>query len=187
MAERVCPVWIGYLLASPVRKLFQDPEKILRPLVKENMRVMDIGSAMGFFSLPLAGLVGRKGRVFPVDMQEKMLRKLRERAARAGLIGRIETRICRQDSLMVADLKGTIDFVLAFAMVHEVPDKERLFGEIFEAMNSEGRLLVAEPSGHVTTEDFDETVRIAESKGFQSLPAPSISRSISRIFIKRPI
>ena len=29
MAEHVCPVWVGYFLASPLRKLYQDPRKIL--------------------------------------------------------------------------------------------------------------------------------------------------------------
>jgi len=55
MAEHhLCPVWIGYLLASPVRKLSQNPRKILGPYVNEGMTVADIGCAMGFFSLPLA-------------------------------------------------------------------------------------------------------------------------------------
>ena len=27
MAEHVCPVWVGYLLASPLRKLIQNPRK----------------------------------------------------------------------------------------------------------------------------------------------------------------
>ena len=29
-AGRVCPVWIGYLLLSPLRKLRQHPERILK-------------------------------------------------------------------------------------------------------------------------------------------------------------
>ena len=56
MAEHhVCPIWVGYLLASPVRKLvWENPDKILKPYVNEAMTVADIGCAMGFFSLPLA-------------------------------------------------------------------------------------------------------------------------------------
>ena len=52
MAEDVCPVWVAYLLASPLRKLLQNPERILAPCVHEGMTVVDIGCAMGFFSLP---------------------------------------------------------------------------------------------------------------------------------------
>ena len=70
MAKRVCPVWIGYLLASPIRKLFQNPKKILYHYVKEGMMVLDIGCAMGFFSLPLSEMVGSKGKVICVDVQK---------------------------------------------------------------------------------------------------------------------
>jgi len=51
MAEHRCPVWVGYFLASGLRKLLQNPVKILSPYVKRNMTVLDIGCAMGFFSL----------------------------------------------------------------------------------------------------------------------------------------
>ncbi len=51
------------------------------------------------------------------------------RAKRAGLSQRIEARVCRQNSLEVSDLANRIDFVLLFALVHEVSDKEKLFSE----------------------------------------------------------
>jgi len=51
MAKRVCPVWVGYLLASPIRKLFQNPQRILSPYVENGMKVLDVGCAMGFFKI----------------------------------------------------------------------------------------------------------------------------------------
>jgi hypothetical protein len=46
MAHRVCPWWIGYLLASPLRRwLGQDPAKILSPYVREGMTILEPGSA----------------------------------------------------------------------------------------------------------------------------------------------
>ena len=122
MAEDVCPFWVGYLLASPIRKLMQNPVKILTPYVKNNMTVLDIGSAMGFFSLPLTEMVGSNGKVICVDLQEKMLQRLKVRAQKKNLLERIETRLCNQDSLCLNGLNNKIDFALAFAMVHEVPD-----------------------------------------------------------------
>ena len=98
MAERVCPVWVGYLLASPVRKLFQNPKKILAPYVEDGMKVLDVGCAMGFFSLPLARMIGSNGKVICVDVQEKMIKSLEKRAQKAGLANRIETRVCRHNS-----------------------------------------------------------------------------------------
>jgi len=44
MAHRVCPWWIGYLLANPLRRwLGQDPAKILSPYVREGMTVLEPG------------------------------------------------------------------------------------------------------------------------------------------------
>jgi 2-polyprenyl-3-methyl-5-hydroxy-6-metoxy-1,4-benzoquinol methylase len=184
MAEHVCPVWIGYLLASPVRKLFQNPATILSPYVHFGMKVMDIGCAMGFFSLPLARLVGREGSVICVDMQDKMIQSLEKRAKRAALSGIIETRLCRSDTLGLADIKETIDFVLAFAVVHEVPQVSSFFSEIYETMRPNAKLLLAEPKGHVSEKDFAGTLAAAESIGFQKDNAPRIFRSRSALLIK---
>ena len=145
MAERVCPVWVGYLLACPVRKLFQNPKKILAPYVKDGMKVLDIGCAMGFFSLPLAQMIGSNGTVICVDVQEKMIKSLEKRAQKAGLANRIETRICHHNSLCLDDLKGKIDFVFASAVVHEVPDASSFFSQTYEAIKPTGRFLVVEP------------------------------------------
>lgn len=68
MAPSVCPWWVGYLLTSPIRKWFQDPQQILRPFVTEGMIALDIGPGMGFFTLPMARLVGRRGKVIAVDL-----------------------------------------------------------------------------------------------------------------------
>jgi 2-polyprenyl-3-methyl-5-hydroxy-6-metoxy-1,4-benzoquinol methylase len=76
MAKHVCPVWVGYLLSSPIRKLFQDPDKILGPYIKEGMTVLDFGCAMGFFSLPAARMVGSNGKVICIDIQKGMIEKL---------------------------------------------------------------------------------------------------------------
>ena len=184
MNERVCPWWLGYLLASPIRKLAQDPKKILSPCVKEGSRVLDVGSAMGFFSLPMARLVGEQGRVICVDLQEKMIDGLRRRASKAGLIHRMELRICTPGSLHIDDLAGTIDFALAFAVVHEVPDAKRLLSEIYVSLNKGGVLLFSEPTGHVTEETFGETVSIAGSIGFRMADKPRIRRSLSCLLMK---
>ncbi len=156
MSHGVCPWWLGYLLASPLRRLLQDPVEIVKPYAEEGMTVMDVGCGMGFFSLPLANLVGEKGRVVCIDLQEKMIKGLVTRAQKAGLTDRIDARVCSQSSLGVSDLAGKIDFVLAFALVHEVPDKDILFSEIHRAMKPAAKLLVAEPIGTCVKAEISE-------------------------------
>ena len=138
---------------------------------------MDIGSAMGFFSLALAELVGDDGHVICVDLQRKMLSALLRRARRANLDDRIETRLCGPDSLGVSDLAGQIDFALAFAVVHEVADPIRLFAEIHAVLKPAGRVLVAEPKGWVRGSSFQKSLATAEEQGFGPAACPHIPRS----------
>jgi len=177
LEEKVCPVWVGYLLLSPFRKLSQNPKKILAPYVKAGMKVLDIGCAMGFFSLPMARMVGSQGKVICVDLQEKMIKALQKRAQKVGLLGRIETKISDPDSLGFDYLKEEIDFALAFAVVHEVPDAANFFSAIYTTLKPAAKLLAAEPSGHVSEQDFVTTISIAEQNGFKVIDSPYIGRS----------
>jgi len=130
------------------------------------MNVLDVGCGMGFFSLPAARLAGETGRVVCVDLQERMIKGLIRRAKKSGLTDRIDARISGKKSLMSNDIAGTIDFALAFALVHEVPDKDRLFLEIGNTLKQAGKLLIAEPKTHVSKTDFDKSTAIAQSAGF---------------------
>lgn len=163
--EHVCPWWMGYLLVSPLRKLLHCPRRILEPLVKPGMRVLEPGPGMGFFTLELARLVGDSGRVVAVDIQEKMLAVLKKRLERRGLGGRVESRLCPAAGLGVSDLAGQVDFVLAFAMVHELPDAAGFFREAAAALKPGGRMLFAEPVKHVNEEEFQASVCTAGAAG----------------------
>jgi ubiquinone/menaquinone biosynthesis C-methylase UbiE len=185
MAHKVCPYWVGYLLVNPLRQLWHNPEEILRPFVTTGMTVLDIGSAMGFFTLPLAGMVGPNGRVLSVDVQEKMLRSLQRRAVKAKVSDRIIMRVCKATSLGLDGFEGAIDFAVAFAVVHEVPDARSLFAGVFQSLKSGGRCLIAEPKGHVSTHEFEQTLSAAEQTGFSVEGNPKISRCHTAVLLKR--
>lgn len=184
MAYSICPWWLGYFLVNPLRKIWQNPDEILKPYVHEGMSLLDVGCGMGFFTLPLARLAGNTGSVLAVDLQEKMLKSLVNRAEKAGLATRITPRRCSTHSLNIEDFRDQLDFALAFAMVHEVPDKTRLLGEIYQALKAGGRLLLVEPRGHVSKEDFDATLTLAESSGFKLTEKPEIAKSLAALLEK---
>ena len=184
--EHVCPVWVGYFLASPLRKLFQSPRKITGSYIKKGMTIIDAGCAMGFFSLPMAGMTGENGRVICIDVQEKMLQQLMKRADKHGLGEIIIPHKAEPTSLNIPDLNEGADFALAFAVVHEVPDKITFFSELYKALKAGGKLLVAEPSGHVSKQAFSKTMEIAQDKGFRVLEKPKIHNSISAL-LEKPV
>ena len=171
--EEVCPFWVGYFLICPIRKWFENPKKILSPYLWEDMVVLDAGCAMGFFSLPLSQMVGPRGKVVCVDVQEKMIQTLRKRARKAGLLDRIETRVCKSGSL-IDDLEEKIDFALASAVVHEVPEPSSFFSEIHKSLKAGSKFLIIEPKGRVSGEDFEKTIALAENAGFKIIDKPGI-------------
>jgi ubiquinone/menaquinone biosynthesis C-methylase UbiE len=172
----VCPWWLGYMLASPARRLLENPEKILSPFVREGMTVLEIGPGMGYFSLPLARMVGKNGRVICVDVQEKMLRSLQKRAAKAGLLERMTPILASEASFGVEGFAERIDLAFLHAVVHEVPDKGRLFEEVFRTMRPEGMVLFSEPNGHVAPGEFQKSVDLAKSKGLVEVRGVDIWR-----------
>ena len=176
MASHVCPWWLGYVLVSPLRRVWQRPETILAPFVSEGKLVLEPGCGMGFFTLDLARMVGSSGRVVAVDLQERMLAGLRRRAARAGLMDRIDARLARADRLGVADLAGRVDVAFALHVVHEVPDVAGFFAEIAATLKPEGRLLFVEPHGHVSEDAFTASLALAENAGFMVVERPRIRR-----------
>jgi SAM-dependent methyltransferase len=184
MAKRVCPWWIGYFLLSPLRRLSQDPAKILAPYVREGMTVFEPGPGMGYFTLELARRVGTSGRVVVVDIQPKMLAGLKRRAAKHGLLERIDARLALPDSLGLTDVAGAVDFTLAFAMVHEMPSPAPFFTETARVLKPGACLLLAEPRGHVKEAEFEGELQTAAAAGLHLVDRPSIGRSHAALLKK---
>jgi SAM-dependent methyltransferase len=184
MAHRVCPWWLGYFLLNPLRRRSQNPSTILAPYVHEGMTVLEPGPGMGFFTLDLLRIVGSSGRVIAVDIQPRMLAKLKDRAAKFGLLNRLDDRIASSASMGITDLQGSVDFTLAFAVVHEFPDTARFFAEVATASRPGAGLLLAEPKGHVKTADFEAELRAADNAGFKLVDRPIIRRSQAAILRK---
>jgi len=184
LAERVCPFWVGYILASPLRRLIHNPRRILGDYVKPGMKVLDIGCAMGFFSIGMAKMVGPNGHVVCVDLQDRMIQSLRRRATRAGLTERIETRVCTEHSLEIDDLTDKVDFILAFYVIHEVPNIPDMMTQLHKVLKPGGKFLVVEPKGHTTVEEYKSTKTTIQKLGFTLVEHPNIKRDRATLFKK---
>lgn len=174
--HKPCPWWAGYLIASPLRKWWHNPTRVLQPFLREGMTVLEPGPGMGFFTIEIARLVGPSGRVVAVDVQPRMIESLKRRARKAGVLNRIDARVAGPASMQLADLDGTTDFVFAFAVVHELPSVPVFFAEASRAMKSGAKLLLAEPAGHVSSAEFAAQIKTAVENGLAVLDRPSINR-----------
>ena len=169
--SRVCPVTIAGCLDNRIRRWLQDPRKILGPYIKEGMTVLDVGCGPGFFSVELAKMVGKSGRVIASDLQQGMLQKLRKKIQGTELEERIILHQCEKNKI---GYSGNVDFVLAFYMLHEIPDQEGFFNEIYSILKPNGQVFIVEPPFHVSKNGFEETIRKARDAGFISIERPKI-------------
>ncbi|MEJ2617672.1 MAG: class I SAM-dependent methyltransferase [Ignavibacteriaceae bacterium] len=173
--NRVCPVELAGSLDSKIRRWLQNPVKILKPYVKKDITAMDIGCGPGFFTLPIAQLVGENGRVIAADLQEGMLQKLHQKIKGTELEGRISLHKCEKDKIGIIE---KVDFILAFYMVHEIPEQFNFFSELKSVLNPNGLIFIVEPKlFHVSKKAFENMLLKAESAGLKPVEYPHLTLS----------
>ena len=179
--KHVCPVERADSFDSKIRRWLQNPQKILRPYIEEGMTVLDIGCGPGLFSIDMAQMVGKSGRVIASDLQEGMLQKVRDKIKGTELEKRITLHKCEENKIGVSE---HVDFVLLFYIVHEIPNKEGFFNEIGTILKPNGQVLIVEPPFHVSKSSFEETVGKARDAGFTDIEGPNVLFSKTAILRK---
>ena len=160
--NRICPVERAASLDNKFRRWFQDPQKILDPFISEGMTVVDLGCGPGFFSVDMAHMVGKSGRVIASDLQDGMLQKLRSKIHGTEFEQRIILHKCEEHTIGIGE---PVDFILAFYVVHEIPDQNLFFKEIESILKINGLILLVEPPFHVSKKAFEQTVGRAQEAG----------------------
>ena len=183
-SQHICPWWLGYFLINPFRRFRNDPYILLGPYITPGMKILDYGCAMGYFSLPLANLVGKTGRVYAVDIQQKMIDRLIKRARKEQLDQIIQPVLVTETSVLEA-LSGQINFALLFAMVHEVPDQGALFAAIGKLLQSGSFALFAEPRGHVSEAAFNHSLQLASEAGLEVSQNLRVNGSHAVVLVKK--
>ena len=105
-------------------------------------------------------------------------------ALNPDLIERIEARVAPATTMALEAYEGAVDFVLAFAVVHEMPSARTFFAEAARAMKPGASLLLAEPAGHVSEDDFANELALAAETGLVTTGRPGISRSQAAVLKK---
>jgi ubiquinone/menaquinone biosynthesis C-methylase UbiE len=173
----VCPAAFSGSLDNSLRRWFHKPQKILGPYIKQGMSVLDLGCGPGVFTVEIAKLVGESGKVVAADLQDGMLKIVDRKIHGTVLEKRVVLHKCQENSI---GLTEKMDFILAFWMVHEVPDHDRLFEELKSLLKPEGKLYVIEPIFHVNRQAFEKMTERIIKTGFKIIDRPKvlISRAV---------
>jgi ubiquinone/menaquinone biosynthesis C-methylase UbiE len=157
-------------LDTKFRRIIYRPDRLADQYVKPGDRVLDFGCGPGFFTREFAKRVGEKGSVIAADLQEEMLAIVRDKLGPEGLLSRVKTHRCKPDSLDLSpDRDGQDDVALAIFVVHEVPDREKLFREIAAMLVPGGLFFYSEPPFLVPKKEFRENLAMAERLGFRTI------------------
>ena len=169
--RRVCPVENAKSLDNIFRKLVHNPKRLLKNYVKEGMAVLDVGCGPGLFSIEMAAMVGKTGKVIAADLQEGMLEKVKSKIKGKEIEKRVKLHKCRKNKI---GLSESVDFALAFYMVHEVPNQKDFFRELKSILKPGGKIFVIEPRFHVSEKAFENTIGIAKETGFRSVKRENV-------------
>lgn len=184
MAPLIPDWWVDWILSRIFRRSFETPRRVLKPFVEHGMTVLDVGSGNGDHSLAMARLVGPSGRVVAVDMKDESIAALQRRAAKSKLADRIETRVCGEDDLQIAELNGRIDLALAVYVVHHAADVAMLMEQVHAALRSGGTFLVVEPRHHASDAEREAVESKARTAGFTIIDHPRLRRDWAVRFAK---
>ena len=129
-------------LERPEREAEEKPELLLQALkLKSGDAVADIGAGTGYYSWRIAGVVGEKGLVYAVDIQQEMLDLLAKNMA--------ERKITNVNGVLgtITDPKlpaRSVDVVLMVDVYHEFDHPHEMAAAICKALKPGGRVVFVE-------------------------------------------
>lgn len=163
--ELPCPSWLGWMveLDNPFTRVNRAEVIIEHLALAPSMRVLDAGCGPGRLTLPLAEAVGPQGQVLAMDVQAKMLARVREKAQAAGLqnVEFLEAGL-GQGKLR----EGYFDRATLVTVLGEIPDQAAALQEIYKALKPGGVLSVTEIIFDPHFQRAETVLRVAEAAGF---------------------
>ncbi len=124
------------------RAIFEHRDEILRVLrLKKGTDVADIGAGTGFFSRMMAHKVGRRGKVYAVDIAENFIEHIDALSKREGLKN-IEAIVCSERSVDLPE--NSIDVAFICDVYHHFEYPFDSMASLHKAMRSGGRVVIVD-------------------------------------------
>jgi ubiquinone/menaquinone biosynthesis C-methylase UbiE len=129
-------------LEDPKRDSWQKPEAVIKALdLHEGQVVADIGAGSGYFTLRLAQAVGEKGRVFAVDVEEGMVKYLRQRLTKENIKNVTTIKVPPHDPLLI---DGSLDLAFVCDVYHHIEERDGYLRKLRKALKPDGRVVIVD-------------------------------------------
>jgi ubiquinone/menaquinone biosynthesis C-methylase UbiE len=102
------------------------------------MVFMDIGCGYGFFAIPAAELVGEKGRVYAVDIDDSAIDRLKRKAAEKGLRNLTATVGAAEETVFCDECA---DMVFYSIVLHDFRDPAKVLRNAKKMLKPSGTLV----------------------------------------------
>ncbi len=129
-----------FMYEGPGRDDWQSPEEVVAALgLEPGDQVADLGSGGGYFTFPMAEVVGKTGQVYAVDVDESLLAYIAKQSKKRGL-SQIETVLAPKDGLGLPD--ASVDLIFLSNVFHHLPDPANYFRRARPILRPGGRVAV---------------------------------------------
>ncbi len=129
-------------LEHPDRERTMPKEPVLAALaIAPGMHIADIGAGVGYFTFPMARVVGTQGQVLAVDLSLAARDEITLRAGHLGL-PQIHALLCGAERIPIAD--ASVDRILWHTVYHDLANLPRAIGESSRILKPGGRWVIVD-------------------------------------------
>ncbi len=126
-----------FVMDNFLRRRFSPPKKKVSRFLSAGSVVADVGCGPGYFTIPIAELVGSTGKVYAADSDPKSIKMLKAKSDAQGLGNIIEAHTTSAASLGAIPDRS-VDFVFANGVLCCMVDHAGAIGEIKRILKPEG-------------------------------------------------
>ncbi len=129
-------------LEDPSRLEIFHPEAVLSNFgLKEGMAVLDVGTGTGFYLPYLSKMVGKKGKVYAVDVEPKLLDYAKKRVEDLRLSN---VEVLKSEENFIPLSESSIDFIFMAFVFHELKEPLRYLEEIKRVAKNDSTIFIVD-------------------------------------------